>query len=77
MKHGSTMIVLAAALGMAVPMHVKAANSKSDLSTNCQAKASGTYPALAPDMAAVNNLRQSYYTLCMTRRGIMNPELGR
>jgi hypothetical protein len=70
-------VVVSAALGAGVPTRVRADSTpKSDLSTQCEAMAFSAHPASLPDLTAVTNLRHGYYTLCMDRRGIMDPELG-
>ena len=80
MKYVCTIAVSAvvlAALGASVPTHVRADSApKNDLSTQCEAMAFSAHPASLPNLSAVTNLRHSYYTLCMDRRGIMDPELG-
>jgi hypothetical protein len=70
-------IVVFAALGTSVPVHADADSTpRNDLSTQCQAMAFLAHPASLPDMPAVTNLRHSYYTLCVGRHGIMDPELN-
>jgi hypothetical protein len=68
-------IVTLALLGTGFPIHGKAADNDDNAST-CKNLALKAHPSSLPDIPAVTNLRQNYYTLCMARHGkmgVVNP----
>ena len=69
--HHWTAIILVG-LGVAAPAY---ATVDEHLAKKCQEMALAAHPASLPDIPAVANLRHSYYSLCISRRGQMDPEL--
>jgi hypothetical protein len=60
-------------LGAAAPALAKVDQPVAD---RCHTLSLKAHPASLPDVPAVTNLRESFYNLCVTRRGTMNPLLA-
>jgi hypothetical protein len=44
-----------------------------DLAKKCEAMSLKAHPATLPQTQSTSNLRRSYYDLCVSRHGIMDP----
>jgi hypothetical protein len=70
-------IAFLAALGVTVPIHVKADDTPVfELPLRCQAAAFWAHPPSLPNSRAALNLRYSYYKLCLARRGKISPSVN-
>lgn len=68
-------VVTLGILSTGFPIHAKAADND-DNASRCRDLALKAHPSSLPDIPAVTNLRDDYYTLCIARHGkmgVVNP----
>jgi hypothetical protein len=64
------LVVGVLAASVSLPAEAKV---RKQLAKQCHAMALQAHPASLPDMSSVTNLRRDYYSLCIKRRGQMDP----